>query len=120
MEEAIKKAIEGGWKGLEFNDSIRIDNFRPADVHSRVWGESILGEQHITTIAQIVCDPQFWIALGKSMKWKEDKPKVSITTDLGVMSSRVLYEGHLAEWHRFIDHLVVGKDIDSFFRDLIK
>ena len=44
-------------------------------------------------------DPNFWKALEKARSWQ----------DLGAW---------LFHWHRFVDHIAFGKDVDSFFREL--
>jgi hypothetical protein len=41
-------------------------------------------------------DPTFWKALGKARSWQ----------DTGAW---------LFHWHRFIDHIAFGKDVESFF-----
>jgi hypothetical protein len=42
-------------------------------------------------------DPTFWKALGKARSWQ----------DIGAW---------LFHWHRFIDHIAFGKDVESFFK----
>lgn len=59
---------------------------------------------------KILLDKEFFIALGRGLGWEED---VNFTK-YGAMS------GWRYAWHRFIDHLVDGKDIESFFEQLIK
>jgi hypothetical protein len=44
-------------------------------------------------------DPKFWKALGKARNWQ----------DAGAW---------LFHWHRFIDHIALGKDVESFFTNL--
>ena len=44
-------------------------------------------------------DPDFWKALGKARGWQ----------DTGAW---------LFHWHRFIDHVAFGKNVESFFKDL--
>ena len=44
-------------------------------------------------------DPAFWKALGKARSWQ----------DTGAW---------LFHWHRFIDHIAFGKDVESFFSNL--
>ncbi len=43
-------------------------------------------------------DPNFWKALEKARSWQ----------DSGAW---------LFHWHRFVDHIAFGKDVDSFFRE---
>jgi hypothetical protein len=100
MNEAIKKAIEGGYKDprLKRDDTIR----NPERAANNVWYSSE---------AFVMLDPLFWQALGKAMGWE---------------SKVFICPGHKKEemwfyhWHRFIDHLAEGKDADSFFKELLK
>ena len=43
-------------------------------------------------------DPTFWKALGKARSWQAG--------------------AWLFHWHRFIDHIAFGKDVESFFYNL--
>ncbi len=52
-------------------------------------------------------DPLFWQALGKAMGWEKRN------------SSDLFPEWHL-QWRNFIDHLASGKDVESFFKELLK
>lgn len=45
-------------------------------------------------------DPLFWKYLGKTRGW--------------------LDRDYVVHWHSFIDHLISGKDIETFFEDLLK
>ena len=53
----------------------------------------------------ILLDNLFWQALGKAEGWGNQEEFHSI------------WKYH---WHSFIDHLAEGKDIDSFFNNLLK
>lgn len=57
----------------------------------------------------ILLDPLFWISLGKAEGWPEQTyhhPDVD--------------PNWRAYWHRLIDHIAEGKDIGSFFDEIIK
>ena len=82
MEKAIKKAINGGYKGCT----------------DAVWNESTL------------LDPLFWQALGKAEGWGK-----TMTSRSGVRMRDI----YTVYWHDFVDHLAEGKDINSFFEDLL-
>ena len=107
MEQAIKKAIEGGY------DS------------SLVYNREI-----------VLLNPLFWRALSKSENWGTTKLNWS---DGDLSSYGVHYFGgkftypynegadvefEIDTWrlqmHYFIDHIAEGKDIDSFFNELLK
>ena|SRR3990167_3010575 len=101
METAIKKAIEGGYRkghiwGVENN--IYILQNEKGDRYGTLFVE------------QILLDPLFWQALGKAEGW-------------GVEPSGSTWQGEeqwKIYWHSFIDHHAEGKDIDSFFKDLLR
>jgi hypothetical protein len=71
---------------------------------------------------QIFSDPLFWQALGKARGWGEyDSEDTSHDCDaLGCSSIEHNVENRWSHhWHRFIDHLIAGKDHDSFFAELL-
>lgn len=57
-------------------------------------------------------DPLFWQALGESMGWKTGY------YEYGSANEAIEMSPWQAKWHRFIDHLASGKDIESFFAPL--
>ena len=99
IQQAIKKAIEGGWN------------------HKDEWFPEYESDSFLLL-------PSFWRALGKAMgwnreyilNWREYKKAINqfepdnLKTDI----SEWLYH-----WHRLIDHLAEGKDIESFFETLL-
>ncbi len=94
IEQAIKKAIEGGYKRIPSDFSLGFENGYLINYGDcgQVWLEAIL------------LDPQFWQCLGKAMGWQMVRE----------------WEGRYWKkyWHRFIDHLAENKSIDSFFKEL--
>lgn len=68
----------------------------------------------------ILLDPQFFQALGKAEGWYGTK----CYDCAGHFDTPLFIENgdpcvrHV--WHRFIDHLIAGKDADSFFKELLK
>lgn len=50
------------------------------------------------SLTEHLTDPNFWKALQKARSWQ----------DSGAW---------LFHWHRFVDHIAFGKDVDSFFRE---
>ncbi len=101
MEKAIKKAIEGGY--------IRKDK-----ATRRLMTEVTMRQKW----HYIVLDPLFWKALGKAEGWG-DKCDMCNSKANGLCSAHRYTSWH-REWHRFIDHLAEGKDVDSFFNNLLK
>lgn len=75
MQNAIKRAVEGGYKYPDQRKASPVD------------------------VCVILLDPLFWQALGQAQEWFENS-----WSD---------------EWHNLIDHLAEGKDIDSFFNELL-
>lgn len=119
MEKAIKLAIEGGYKWKK-SSNFRINGQEIIwRNEAGSWIEQLLREQ-------LLLDPLFWQALGKSLGWEEhgDEYRLkgymkmhkdgSVTSDL-----RSVWEGWQYAWHRFIDHLAEGKDAESFFTTLL-
>jgi hypothetical protein len=89
---ALQKAIDGGWK---------LSTLRRMDVAFLLAGpRSESGDmKYRPLLATIALDPTFWQALGKGLEWEQpDRWKI--------------------EWHRFIDQLADGKDVESFFASL--
>lgn len=97
MENAIKKAIEGGYNGIQ--------------VGLEFWcGIETKTAKEYPQLALL--DPLFWQSLGKAMGWKE-KMYIEGKGERNVKE-------WLEYWHNFIDHLAEGKDADSFFNELLK
>ncbi len=125
MENAIKKAIEGGWKHrlIETFEESLWDKARIKSFVEAFWTE-------------IVCDPEFWKCLGKTEGWHmgiekaichkckflctnhkykfcpEDSTPLEITEN--IRNSR-----WLSEWKLFIDHIASGNSVDNFFEELL-
>lgn len=94
MEKVIKLAIEAGYE-------YKGDGY---------W--SLPHESYLI-------DPKFWQALGKSLGWGE-KCKNCGSIANGLCQEHKYIRDWKIPWHRFIDHLAEGKDVDEFFKDLIK
>jgi hypothetical protein len=110
--EIISKAMEGGWIPLKSILIKYIDAFEQIDYDTVVFykgtspdlGE-VLGR---ISIARSILDYSFWQCLGKAMGWSGEH----YTLESG-------RKEWVYKWHRFIDHLAEGKDIESFFDGLI-
>lgn len=104
IQQAIEKAIEGGWKPV-----LWIDIWKAGDTHDLgvviIYGME--GERVPVLIDRVVLKPDFWQALGKSMGW-----------EAGIDTYPYKNVAWIRKWHYFIDHLAEGKDIESFFEAL--
>jgi Uri superfamily endonuclease len=90
INQIIEKAIEGGYA---------------QEVGKRVIKEGSKDEN--SDIYFILLDPLFWQSLGKALGWGIEKDDVQWH----------LPEKWKQEWHWFIDHLIEGKSIESFFEE---
>ena len=111
MENAILKAIEGGYL-------FKLYNGEPSCELNVYGGEGELklpvritatykdGYVRNVTQHEITGDPLFWQCLGASMGWG-DVPSENLC-------------GWLYKMHRFIDHIANGGTVDDFFKDLLK
>ena len=97
MEKAIKIAIENGWKALDEHELEYLREMR-GQFPTR-WVDNLYWNMYLL-------DPLFWQALGKELGWSYDENN---TWDNRTWASH---------WHRFIDHLAGGKDIESFFKSI--
>ena len=139
IEEAIKKAIEGGYCGPQ-RTFLRI--------HPSPW-ENDTVEYFDFWTGSTFLDPSFWQSLGKALGWggidyNEDTGKKEwidalrcprdgewLTGELQECPNECDYDGseideahgNLYEWryqwHRFIDNLAEGKSAEEYFRSQI-
>lgn len=109
MKKAIQKAIEGGWQMTG-----RLDHHRPEKEMFHDKENSSFHHKGIWFDIRIpLSDPLFWQALGKAEGWE-------VFEGYDVEGDFSSIEGWRSNWHRFIDHLAEGKDVDSFFNSLLK
>ena len=99
MEQAIKKAIEGGWQ----KENRTILKFEFGHPYTFLWfTKDKKCDMEIITY-KILLDPKFWEALSKAEGWGK---------------------GFTPTWnekmHDLVDHLIEGKEIDLFFKGLLK
>ena len=94
IEQAISKAVEGGWHNRNYQA------MSDGEVKNRQIVENNLHES--------LLDPFFWQSLGKAMGWEEDK----------WMAHEGLIDGPTYYWHNLIDHLADGKSIEEYFEKL--
>jgi hypothetical protein len=113
IQEAIAKAKEGGapWEP---------------------WNVQQPHKLYVTP-SEVFMSPEFWRCLGKAMGWKKytwtswkgwNELWTEYPTDDDSYNSpfeNAYCQRHITYvmfWHRFIDHLAEGKDIESFFKNL--
>lgn len=75
-------------------------------------------------------DPKFFQALGKSLGWDNKKsPEYCLICEYqSILKEHGTQDGCLADliygweyyWHKFIDHLIAGNSVESYFEELIK
>lgn len=119
IQQAIEKAIAGGWPtGLEASK-----NIFHFEIHE--WGMTWdVDPGSDLTIEEIVLQPDFWRALGKTEGWKTSEayqkqsyirvhPDGTFTRD----DKPVLNQWEIA-MHRLIDTLAAGGSIEDFFSSL--
>ena len=110
IEQAIKDAIGGGWKG----PTARSENFSHQALMS-AWGHGLAA-----------LDAAFWQALGKA-RGRQDEPSMCKdcrtigTGDGNHMKHRKVRDragGIMKNWPRLIDHLADGHSAEQFFEIL--
>lgn len=108
IEEAIKKATEGGWQS-DKKERAKVNLF------NRYAHENIF------------CDSKFWQSLGKGLAWKGFYRNASDSTwslyDLRKSDDNDFVDDHWIpvwkyRWHQFIDHLAEGKTASDYFKTL--
>lgn len=127
LEQAIRDSVEnGGYEGIRLSDYDA--NGLPGNANDLIRG----GLERYALI-----DPLFFQALGKARGWfaqvmrkcpVKDCIECTFTEEetycrkhghLMVLTAYVhKSEEWLKNWHRLIDHLAAGKDIESFFEEL--
>lgn len=98
MEDAVKKAIEGGWDPEEMGFEIDCEFCGSAN-YAKSWEIALL-------------DPKFWQALDKQQKWEAEWKSKSLAA--------MITPAWLFYWHSFIDHISKEEDMDEFFNSLLK
>jgi len=104
MEQAIRKAIEGGY------DKRSLDAWQSGGLEQIGCG-------------LIVLDPSFWQCLGKALGWSKSCWHLAEDGHVPFRHPAACGNGMHSwqlHWHRFIDHLAEGKDAESFFAELLK
>lgn len=95
MNEAILKAIEGGY-------------YQPH------YGK----EQKVYTNDALL-DPTFWQALGKALGWEKYYLYVHPKAESGT-HTHICEKSWLYHWHLYIDHIASDKDPELFWKEILK
>ncbi len=116
MNEAIKRAIEGGWKVCsEVPLSFRFKQFGADGFYAFYPTEITDKGFYRLEKSTILLDPLFWQALGKAEGWKLEWFKCSPNCGNKIRNGDWEYQ-----MHRFLDHIIQGGNIDDFFKTLLK
>jgi hypothetical protein len=101
-QRAIEDAVKGGYAGWD-----EVDQRWFYDMYHRYGTQWCNDLKH----SAILLYPDFWRALGKQRGWETKDPNGYDFT---------LRDEWKLKWHSIIDHLVSGRDIESFFAELEK
>ncbi len=106
-EKAIEKVVSEGWKPL----FAKYWGNGVVSVEREAWPDyrfnGTIGLTGIVSIHEILLDPSFWQALGKALGWPKQGD----------------HEPEPYSWqnrqHRLIAHIQDGKNIESYFEELL-
>lgn len=110
MNEAIKLAIEAGYKA----------SFTYLDY---IFGKMGNIDMNNRELFGVFLDPLFWQALGKALNWNmgdSNKATWNTMTEHYAKYMIVFENTPIYHWHRFIDWVAEGKNMDEFFKELMK
>ena len=99
MEKAIKRAIKGGFTPFMELPSIE----RTPTKLERIMSIELKYKE------RVLLDPMFWKSLSNAEGWDNKD----------VVTSSAEYREWQGQMHRFIDHIIEGKPIDTFFDELL-
>ena len=128
-QKVIIKAVEYGWDRLDLYGDKEFWKSPDFSDDMSEWGEIRFdrGDGYYNgyglTFEAIVSNKKFWQTLGKAFNWKPQTlhrlPMPSVVSS-HILSKESVVEGYIYEWHRFIDHLIAGKDPEDFFKTIIE
>lgn len=119
MKTAIERALGAGWKPKNHRDVWQYNPNNRTGV-TKTFRASM-------THNDILLDPTFWQALGKAEGWEKEP---HLCKECGVIGTgtfnhmnacktRTRSSDWITIWHRFINHIASGGDIDTFFTNLL-
>lgn len=103
IQEAIKKAIEGGW----------------SEQQKALYRLMVVTGDLNLALDCVFTDPSFWRSLGKALEWGSHW--ITVTYSAGLTDDVLCrtFIGHARYWqHRFIDHLADGGTPETYFETL--
>lgn len=110
MEEAIKRALKGGWNDTDYAFTSKEPPYEGVECQIGEWQYDV----------KVFLDPLFWQALGKAEGWEE---KTYYEINCQARNYQTYEETSEITWklqmHCLIDHLIGGKDVESFFGELL-
>lgn len=110
IEQAIKEAVKKG----SYKAGWRLHSLQRIGEGTMTAGfETIRNQQRqVFAVSDLFLDPAFWSALGKARGWLEASDPCGRGPKCHECHEYMKY------WHRFIDHLAEGKDVETFFQAL--
>lgn len=136
IQQAIEKAIEGGWRPQnlyippkEKPFAVILTDGETIKYQIHKDGEPLTPiDNDYYSLHKALLDPLFWQSLGKAMGWdtSENNPTWLCPVCAKSLDEMIMHlndkdfgiETWRYYWHAFIDHLAEGKDIESFFASL--
>lgn len=113
IEEAIKKAMKGGYEPKAVRQYYR---FPP-----EVIGWDRREEDRSYVLNPILDDPLFWQSLGKALGWVLDE-RIDGCTNRKCPNCEDAYQEYapawIYHWLEFTKHLAAGHSVESFFQSL--
>ena len=104
IQQAIGKAIKGGWKPDKWDYTKEF----PYGFEQKVQLD----------YPSILIDPSFWKCLGKEIGWEDCKPMKGRSSHLLVCDKWHIISCWRIYWHLLINHLAAGKSIEEYFESL--
>lgn len=121
IKTAINKAIEGGYKKYKDTEFDSIKEVIGSDLINLIKVNLDSTSCSTISLQEMLLDPSFWQALGKSMGWgicinhnKDERIPRALQGCDGCMDA----DDENYYWHKLIDHLSEGKSLEDFFKKL--
>lgn len=96
LEQAVKDALANDWEPRAVRNEFSFVS------RGGAWVD-VVSDYHV------LLDPAFWQALGKARRWDEHRC---------IVNNGLCDKCWSSHWHRLIDHLASGKEVESFFATL--
>lgn len=125
MKEIIELSVKGGYMPCEFctEGNCFVSENGSKGLTNHIWFNNALGEGCAWPLSHILLDPAFWSSLGKALGWGEMMFVQWHDMNPLLLPPKVQSWDKVPQWqyqmHAFTDHLISGKDADSFFTALL-